>query len=132
MSSTHKHRPRAKSRKSLSQLARLIDPEPEHCFQVRRNAERLFAALATLHGLGEDAWRLLEAAALFHDIGHRRGFQGHHKHSRDMILEQEWPGLDERARLIVACVARYHRKSGPKPGHKHYNDLESGDQLLVG
>lgn len=126
-----RHRASATPRMALFRLAREIDPEPEHCFQVRKNAERLFAALAPLHGLGGREWALLEAAALLHDIGHRRGFQKHHKHSRDMILERQWPGLTARGRLIVACAARYHRKSGPKPGHRYFCELSEKDQGLV-
>lgn len=118
-------------RGALFRLAREIDPEPAHCFQVRKNAERLFHALAGVHGLRAREWRLLEAAALLHDIGHRRGFQGHHKHSRDMILERDWPGLDAAARDIVACVARYHRKSPPKPTHRQFQALRPRDQRLV-
>ena len=118
-------------RRAIFRLARQLDPEPGHCFQVRKNAERLFAGLGEALGLAPGDWPLLEAAALLHDIGHRRGFAGHHKHSRDMILARRWPGLGVRTRRIVACVARYHRKAEPEPGHAQFRDLSAPDQLLV-
>jgi len=48
-----------------------------------------------------------------------------------MILAQEWPGLSTDERAIVACVARYHRKGLPQPGHKVYATLSPTDQTLV-
>jgi exopolyphosphatase/guanosine-5'-triphosphate,3'-diphosphate pyrophosphatase len=125
-----KKRPRD-ARQALFRLARKLEPEPGHAFQVRKNAERLFAALAPIHGLKAAEWPLLEAAAVLHDIGQRDGFKGHHKRSRDMILAREWPGLETRGRAIVACVARYHRKGLPKPDHKVYETLPAPDQALV-
>jgi len=133
MSHRHKrhHAPRRTPKQALFRLARKRNPEPEHAFQVRKNAERLFAALAPLHGLGDAAWHLLETSSLLHDIGTRHGMRRHHKRSRDMILAQEWPGLSKDDRAIVACVARYHRKGLPHPGHRVYRDLTPEQQQMV-
>lgn len=133
MSNRHKRRaaPRRSPRQALFRLARKRNLEPEHAFQVRKNAERLFAVLAPLHGLTADAWKLLEVAALLHDIGMREGVRRHHKHSRDRILAQDWPGLDSEERAVVACVARYHRKGLPQSKHRIYGELSSDQQELV-
>jgi len=116
---------------ALRALARAEDPEPQHAFQVCRNARRIFDATQPIHGMGAPEWRLLKAAALLHDIGHRRGFKRHHKHSRDMILALDLPGMDARERGMVACVARYHRKTHPQPGHRVYSEFPSADQHLI-
>lgn len=123
--------PRCSPRCALFRLARELNPEPGHAFQVRKNAVRLFDALAPLHGLPADALLLLEAAALLHDVGQAVDVKDHHKHSRDLILARKWPGLDRRERAIVACVARYHRGKHPDPAHKVFRDLAKEDQQLV-
>ena len=112
-------------------IARELDPDPEHVFQVCRNAEALYGATEKLHGLGAHELRILCAAALLHDIGHTVDVIGHHKHSRDLILKLELNDFSKRERRIVACVARYHRKAHPKPSHAVYEDLVKSDQKLV-
>jgi exopolyphosphatase/guanosine-5'-triphosphate,3'-diphosphate pyrophosphatase len=107
------------------------DIDPPHVFQVARLALALFDATRYLHKLGPNERRLLEAAALLHDLGHNRDPITHHKHSRDMILEAELPEFSGRERSIIACVARYHRKGHPKPKHRVYADLRHKDKVIV-
>ncbi|MCC6152969.1 MAG: HD domain-containing protein [Candidatus Hydrogenedentes bacterium] len=117
--------------RAVRKIARELDPEPEHVFQVCRNAEVLFRATAELHGLGARELRILCAAALLHDIGHTVDIIGHHKHSRDLIMKMELDSFSRREHRILACVARYHRKAYPKPSHNLYEDLKKSDQALV-
>lgn len=123
----------AQSKRSaaLRKLARSLDPEPEHAFQVCKLALVLFDETRALHGLGPGHRPLLEAGALLHDIGHVRGLERHHKHSRDIILETALPDFSDRERRIIACLARYHRKADPQPGHKYYRDLGPGEQSAL-
>lgn len=107
------------------------DIDPPHVFQVAKLALALFDATRYLHKLGPNERRLLEAAALLHDLGHKRDPMTHHKHSRDMILEADLPQFSKREQRIIACVARYHRKGHPKPKHRVYTDLRHKDKVLV-
>jgi len=116
---------------AIRRLAREVDPEPAHAFQVCRLAQIFFDRTKEIHGLDRDARRLITAAALLHDIGHTISVQGHHKHARDLILDYDLNGFTDRERSIVACVARYHRKAHPRPGHKVFADLVHDDQTLV-
>ena len=116
---------------AIRRLAREVDPEPAHAFQVCRSAQLLFDRTNAIHGLDHAARRLLTAAALLHDIGHTISVQGHHKHARDLILGYDLQGFTERERSIVACVARYHRKAHPRSNHKVFADLVHDDQTLV-
>ncbi len=116
---------------SVRRLAREIDPEPEHVFQVCKLAEILFDRTTDIHGLGADARRLLSAGALLHDIGHTISEQGHHKHARDLILGYELPGFSDTERATVAMIARYHRKAHPSNSHKVFCDLDCESQALV-
>lgn len=116
---------------SIRRLARIVDPEPEHVFQVCRLAERLFDRTVSIHGLGKKARRWLSAAALLHDAGHTIAERGHHKHARDLILGYEMPGFSETERAAVAMIARYHRKAHPSESHKVFCDLDSDSKSLV-
>ncbi|NIA15623.1 MAG: HD domain-containing protein [Nitrospiraceae bacterium] len=107
------------------------DPDLDHAVQVAENSLALFDATRGLHGLGDWERMLLHAAALMHDVGYENRPDKHHKGSRDLILES---GLDEfspRELMMIACVARYHRKAEPLPGHSVYRDLDETDRAVV-
>lgn len=116
---------------AVRRLARKLDPEPPHVFQVCRNAMALFDATQEIHRMGKADERLLCAAALLHDIGYTVGAARHHKHSRDLILKLEIPEFSDREKHIVACVARYHRKAHPSRAHSVFSDLNPMDQDRV-
>ena len=107
--------------------------EKPHAFQVARLALKLFDELGSLHGyaLGGRERVLLQVAALLHDVGITRGAEGHHKTSRDMILEEKSLPLSDRERMVVALMARYHRRSLPRPEHKYYALLPDYHKALV-
>lgn len=90
-----------------------------HPEYVRVLALGLFDNLKSLHQLGDCERRLLEWAALLHDLGLSKGVKGHHKTSMFMILNAAQLPLTSEERRIVASIARYHRKGLPK--QKHYN-----------
>jgi len=113
--------------------ARTYDPDPAHNEQVTTLALDLFDGLRGLHGYGPAERRLLETAARLHDIGWSRVVSGkHHKLSRDMILELDIPGLDERDRLLCALIARYHTKALPDASrHRRFASLDRDRRDLV-
>ncbi len=116
---------------AVRRFAEPYDPEPTHSAQVTWIALTLFDQLRAVHGLSEDARLLLEVAGHLHDIGYARDPNSHHKRARDMILESNLVPFSERELRIIACLARYHRGSGPQPDHKVYMDLSKGDRELV-
>jgi len=81
--------------------------------------------------MGDDERRLLLAAALLHDVGQYVSYKGHHKHSLYLIANSELPGLLPRDMLVVANVARYHRKSEPATHHEAYAALSDNDRHRV-
>jgi len=91
----------------------------------------LFDALLSIHRMGHEDRRLLEAAALLHDLGHRVSPRAHHKHSRDLVLAMNLTGFSRNESLIIACIARYHRKAHPKSTHPVYSELSGSDQQRV-
>ncbi|HUK65934.1 MAG TPA: Ppx/GppA phosphatase family protein [Anaeromyxobacteraceae bacterium] len=94
-------------------LGRRFDFDEKHGLQVGAIAVTLFEDLATLHGLPHFARRILEAAAVLHDLGNAVAFHKHHKHTFYLVANADMPGFSERERELVATVARYHRRSTP-------------------
>lgn len=95
----------------------------DHMVQVAFLSLELFCELEGLHGEAAGSSRLLQAAALCHDVGYAISPQAHHKHSRDLILERPIPGFDEGEMMAIASLARYHRKAEPSTGHKLFAKL---------
>ncbi len=112
-------------------LMKRYDREPHHALQVARLATQLFDELVPLHRLDAPDRHYLEAAALVHDIGWTQSSSAHHKASQKMILKSELPGWSDEEKLIIANVARYHRKAPPKISHKAYAALDEAAQERV-
>ena len=94
-------------------LGRRFAFDERHAVQVGAIAVTLFEDLAALHGLPLSSRRLLEAAAVLHDLGNAVAFHKHHKHTFYLVANADMPGFSERERELVATVARYHRRSTP-------------------
>ncbi|MBN1615524.1 MAG: HD domain-containing protein [Deltaproteobacteria bacterium] len=120
-------------RTTVKRLAKVSDPDPRHTAQVIKLALTLFDKLKDLHALGARERFLLEMSAMLHDIGWSRTTGGgHHKHSRDMILEVQLPGLTETEQAMCALIARYHTKAGPDPArHKRFAALAKRERAVV-
>jgi exopolyphosphatase/guanosine-5'-triphosphate,3'-diphosphate pyrophosphatase len=118
---------------SAKRLADVTNSDQHHLAQVTKLALALFDKLPDLHGLGARERLLLEITAILHDIGWSRTTDGgHHKHSRDMILEAELPGLTEDERTLCALIARYHNKAEPDvTQHKGFAALKKKERTLV-
>ena len=94
-------------------------------------AERLFLKLKPLHGMDHRSLLLLKVAALLYKTGLFISNSSYHKHSAYIIRNTELPGLSQREREIVALIARYHRKSMPRPQHPEFAQLSRDDRTLV-
>ena len=94
-------------------LARIYRYHKRHALHVRYLANRLFEQLAPLHGYGLEEQRLLEAAALLHDLGTIINYDDHHKHSETLIANSGLPGFQPRETALIALLSRYHRKGTP-------------------
>ncbi len=112
-------------------LSQMACEDRDHARRVARLALALYDRLRILHGLGRGVRRLLEAAALLHDVGKVEARKAHHKASLRLILRCQDLPLGWRQRLVVGLVARYHRASPPKDSHKHFRDLHRPDRHIV-
>jgi exopolyphosphatase/guanosine-5'-triphosphate,3'-diphosphate pyrophosphatase len=108
-------------------LGRRFGFDEEHAVQVGALAVTLFEDLASLHRLPASARRVIEAAAMLHDVGSAVSFHRHHKHSAYLVANADLPGLDERERGLAALVARFHRRSFPERHRKDLAHLSAAD-----
>ena len=124
------------------QFAAAHDPDPAHSRHVAQNSLALFDALgrppSVVGGVPlfaiadlDHARTLLQAAAILHDVGYSIDPDSHHKQSRDMILTSGITDFSPQDLAVIACIARYHRKTLPDTSHKVYRDLDAQSQQLV-
>lgn len=116
---------------AVTRLAEQCSYDEAHSRQVTRLALRLFDELRELHQLESPDRFRLECAGLLHDIGWVEGWKGHHRTALRIILETPMLVLDNRERLIIGSIARYHRKALPALTHDHFAALDDADQDVV-
>jgi len=116
---------------SVKHVCELYHVRMEHAEHVKALSVALFDHLAPLHGLGDRERELLEAAALLHDVGYHISADQHHKHSEYIIKNSAMPGFTSTETDLIACIARYHRKSHPKRKHTSFSLLPDEDESVV-
>ena len=126
------HHLRDLRRRSVLHLAESMDDDPAHSARTASLALELFDALTRWHDLGDDSRELLEAAALLANVGLFVSHSEHHKHSYYLIRNSDrLAGFTDHEIELIALVARYHRKSAPKPKHVEFARLRPDDQERV-
>ena len=103
----------------------------KHAKSVAQIAMTLFDALVDEHGLSIRQRLLLHIAALVHEVGDYIHTRAHHQHSFYILKHTELFGLTREEQSIVAHVARYHRRSCPKPSHGEYMALRRETRMVI-
>jgi exopolyphosphatase/guanosine-5'-triphosphate,3'-diphosphate pyrophosphatase len=101
-------------RHSVLELARRCGQTGPHPERVAELSLALFDQTRELHGLDDADRKLLEYAALLHDVGQHIGYERHEHHAAYIIQNGELRGFSELDRTIIALLARYHRKARPR------------------
>lgn len=125
--------------RSVLSIARRFEYDAAHSHHIARLATAIFEDTKKLHRLGEAEKRLLQYAALLHDIGYRIAHNNHHRHSLYLIKNSEMPGFTANEIAVLAAVVRYHRGAMPrKPKskrerreHDDYYALKREQRLAV-
>jgi len=102
-----------------------------HANKVKELAVKLFDLLQPVHRLDAHHRLLLEVATILHEIGLFISSRAHHKHSYYLITHSDILGLTPDTQSIVAAVARYHRRSRPKPSHLEYTGLSRDKRIII-
>lgn len=115
-------------RRSVLHLGYLCNFDEAHARHVAGLVLELFdsAGKAGLHNFGDAERELLEYAALLHDIGGFLSFNDHSAHSAYLIRNADLLGFDQAEIIIMANLARHHRK--PFPTRKNNPDFAAMDR----
>lgn len=112
-------------------LCRKYGMDAAHLKHVASMTDQLFDAFKEILGLEEKDRLYLLLASYLHDIGMFVNNRSHHKHSEYIISSLNLFRLTEHEINIIACIARYHRRSSPLKSHILYNSLASVEQIVV-
>lgn len=116
---------------SALQLGRKYGVDEHHGREVSTLSLQIYDTLTGEHRLPPRCRVLLEIAGWLHEIGSFISAASHHKHSMYILANETIFGLGRRDSRIVANIARYHRRSPPKPTHPYYQSLPRRDRLAV-
>ena len=111
-----------------------LDSDPGHSALVAQLALQLYDGLARagVFPATEGTRRILEAAALLHDVGRSKSKRGHHKQSYRLVRRLAPPlGWTSRELATIAVVARYHRGVLPRPDHKCLTRFPPTSRLAI-
>ena len=117
--------------RSALELGRKYHFDESHAVHVADLSSQLFEALSDEHRLDARNGLLLYLAALLHEIGAFVSNTSLHKHSMYLIQNSELFGLSARDVLLIALLARYHRRASPKPTHPGFSGLNRDRRVVV-
>lgn len=119
-------------RERVLRLANAFHEDLDHVLHATDLSLEMFDATTKLHGLGLPERDLLEAAGMLHNVGLFVSHAAHHKHSYYVIRNSDQlVGFTEHELELIAQIARYHRKSLPKPKHAEFMSLRTNDRETV-
>lgn len=122
---------RSLRRASALALADRSACDRRHALHVARLAARIFDQTRDLHKLEADSAEMLEHAALLHESGMHVSDRGYHKHTYYLIRHADLRGFTEEQLVVVANVARYHRKAPPSDEHSNLWELTNQQRDAV-
>lgn len=118
--------------KSVLKVAKQCNYEPRHTRLVTKIALEIFDDLNDLHKLGWQQRYYLLCAALLHDIGENiESDRSHHKIALKIVLNTPLLSFNQKDRLIIGSIARYHRRALPSLKHDHYKALAREEREMV-
>ncbi len=102
-----------------------------HATHVADLSLQLFRELRPEHQLGKRYELLLHVAALLHEIGMFISNRSYHKHTLYIVMNSDLFGLTKEDMLLIALIARYHRRAAPRPYHEGYTSLDRENRIAV-
>lgn len=118
--------------RSRENILNLHTANTEHARQVTHLTMTMFKKWSHLHKVDESYAKLLETAALLHDIGITINYYSHARHSAYMIQNANLFGLTHREQVLAAAVAGWH--NGVSKNYfrdKFYKDMLNDDDWKI-
>ncbi len=116
-------------RRTVQHLARSYGVDLSRADRVATHALSFYdQTRGLLHHDGGPGRQLLWAAAQLHACGKHINIGAYHKHTWYLIRHGELLGYSETEHLMVAAIARYHRRSLPKKRHESWLLIEGREQ----
>jgi exopolyphosphatase/guanosine-5'-triphosphate,3'-diphosphate pyrophosphatase len=115
--------------RAVLHLAQNYGVDPDRAERVANHALSLYdQSRGLLHNDGGAGRHLLWAAARLHACGKHINIAAYHKHTWYLIRHGELLGHSQNEHLMVAAIARYHRRSLPKKRHESWQLIEGREQ----
>ena len=94
--------------RSRENTLRLFESDTAHARHITKLTLAMFDGWMELHKVRKSYRRLLETAALLHDIGITINFYSHARHSAYMIQNAKLFGLTHKEQIITSAIAGWH------------------------
>jgi exopolyphosphatase/guanosine-5'-triphosphate,3'-diphosphate pyrophosphatase len=115
--------------RTVLHLARQFGVDLERADRVAGHALSLYdQTRGMLHDDDGEGRQLLWAAAQLHTCGKSINISAYHKHTWYLIRHGELLGYSQTEHLMVAAIARYHRRSLPKKRHESWQLITGREQ----
>ena len=107
--------------RTVLHLAQSFGVDPSRAYRVAAHALSLYdQSRGLLHADDGPGRELLWAAAQLHTCGKSINISAYHKHTWYLIRHGELLGYSQAEHLMVAAIARYHRRGLPKKRHESW------------
>lgn len=116
---------------SAWETARRYQADVNHATAVEGYSLLIFDSLKKIHGFSRRERRLLQAAAILHDIGKFVNSKYHDVYTCHLLLDSNLIGLNSAEMRLVANIARYHSGAVPSQSHAEWAELSPGEQLAA-
>ncbi len=98
--------------RTAKDLALRYRVDVDHATNVEQTASMLYLKAEPSQGNKKsELANLLQWGALLHEVGLSIAYSGFHKHSYYILQNAPMPGFSSEQRLLVATLARFHRKA---------------------
>lgn len=95
-------------KRSRENILHMYTDNTTHSRHITELALNMFDSWPQLHGLNKGSRKLLETAALLHDIGITINFYSHARHSAYMIQNAQIFGLTHKEQIMTSAIAGWH------------------------
>jgi len=116
---------------SAWEMMRRYQADANHASAVESYALQIFDSLKKVHGFSSRERRLLQAAAILHDIGKFVNSKYHDIYACHILMDSNIIGLSGAEMALIGNIARYHSGAVPSMSHAEWAELSSEARLTA-